>query len=78
MEGVKENVGKVKSCSRIKDRNRRLALEDDEVQRIWKDYFQDLYNINTQEQVAVQMFGFDGVDRGNYLGQLIRGTDTEI
>ena len=26
-----------------------------EVRRIWKDYFEDLYNIDTHEQVAVQM-----------------------
>ena len=26
----------------------------------------DLYNIDTQEQVAVHMCGFDGIRRGNY------------
>ena len=28
--------------------------------------YEDLYNIDTQEQVAVHMRGFDGVRRGNY------------
>ena len=38
------------------------------MRRIWKEYFKDLYNIDTQEQVAVQMCGFDGIWRGNYFG----------
>ena len=42
------NWGKVESCSRIRDENGRLALGEDEVQRTWKDYFEDLDNINTQ------------------------------
>ena len=45
-----------------------MALGEDEVQKIWKNYFEDLYNIDTQEQVAVHMCGFDGVQRGNYFG----------
>ena len=49
-----------------------------EVQRIWKEYYEDLYNIDTQEQVAVHMFGFDGVRRGNYFGrEPIRKTEVE-
>ena len=28
--------------------------------------FEDLYNIDTQEQVAVHMCGFDEIQRGNY------------
>ena len=28
----------------------------------------DLYNINTQEQVAVQICGFDGIRRSSYFG----------
>ena len=38
----------------------------DEVRRILKDYFEDLYNINIQEQAADHMCGFDGVQRDNY------------
>ena len=41
--------GKVESCRRIKAKNRRLANGDDEVQKIWKEYFEDLYNTDAQE-----------------------------
>ena len=65
-EGGKRNGGKVECCSRIKDGNGRLALGEGEVQRIWKDYFDDHFNIDSQEQVAVHIYGFDGIQRGNY------------
>ena len=61
-------MGKVDSCSRIKDENGKLALEEDDVRRIWKEYFEDLYNIDTHEQVTVHICGFDEVRRDNYLG----------
>ena len=41
--------GKVESCSRIKDGNVRLAQGEDEVRRTWNEYFEDLYNIDTQK-----------------------------
>ena len=59
---------KVASFSIIMDRNRRSAQGEDGVQRIWKEYFEQLYNIDTQVQVAVQMCGFDGIRRDNYFG----------
>ena len=34
----------------------------------WEVSFEDLYNVDTQEQVAVHMCGFDGIRRGNYFG----------
>ena len=43
--------GKVESYSRIKDVRERLAQGEDEVRKIWKEYFEDLYNVDTQEQV---------------------------
>ena len=55
------NGGKVKSWSRIKERDWRLALGEDKVQKNWKDHFED-----RQEQVAIHVCGFDGVQRGNY------------
>ena len=58
----------MESCSRIKDGNGKLAQEEDEVRKIWKDYLEDLYDIDTHEQVAVHMCGFDGIRRGNYFG----------
>ena len=29
----------------------------------------DLYNIDIQKQIAVHMWGFDGIQRGNYFGR---------
>ena len=34
-----------------------------------KAYFEDLYNIDTQEQLTVHMGSFDGIRRGNYFGR---------
>ena len=53
MKGVnKADAGKLENCRIIKDKNGRLAMEEVEVRRIWKEYFEDLYNINTQEQIC--------------------------
>ena len=35
------------------------------MQKIWKDYFEDLYNIDEEEQVAIYMCGFSGATKGN-------------
>ena len=53
--------GKVESCSRIKDGNRRLAQGEDELRKILKEYVEHMYNIDTQEQVEVHMCGFGEV-----------------
>ena len=53
----------MESCSRIKDGNGRLAQGEDEVQRIWKGYLENLYNIDTQEQVVVHICGFDEIEK---------------
>ena len=45
-----------------------MCFYEVEVRRIWKEYFDDLYNIDTQKQVAVHMCGFDGARRGKYFG----------
>ena len=57
-EVSKANGGKVENSKRIKDGNRRVALEEVEVRRIWK-YYKDLYNV-------VLFWGSDGVWRGNF------------
>ena len=50
---------------------------DNEVRKIWKNYFEDLYNLDTQKQV--RMGGFDSVRRGNYFGgKLIRRTEVDV
>ena len=43
----KGNGGKEESCSKIRDGKGRLALGEDELRRIWKDYFGDVYKIDT-------------------------------
>ena len=47
----------MENCNIIEDGNESLALEKVVVQRIWKKYFEDLYNIHTQEHVALLGFG---------------------
>ena len=59
---------KVENSNRIKDRNGRLAQRDDKVRRNWKEYFEDLYNIDTQEEVVVHICGFDRIWRSNLFG----------
>ena len=53
--------GKMDNRSRIKDGKEKLSQGEDEGRRIWKEYFEDLYNAYTREQVAVHMYGFDGI-----------------
>ena len=43
----------MESCSKVKDGNERLAQGEDQGRKIWKEYFEDLCNIDTQEEVAV-------------------------
>ena len=77
-EVSKVNEVKVECCSRVKDGNGRLALWEVEVQRIWKKYFKYLYNVDTQEEVGVNMCGDDGIRRWNYFGgEPIRKTEVE-
>ena len=78
-EVSKVSEKKMESCCRIKDGNGRLALGEDKGWRIWKDYFEDLYNTDIQEQVAVQICTFDGIQRGSYFGgEPIESTELEV
>ena len=47
--------GKRESCRRIKDGNGRLAQGEEEARKIWKRYFEDLYNIDSQQEVEVDI-----------------------
>ena len=80
MEGNKPSNGrKVEYYNRIKGLNGRLALEEVKVRMISKEYFEDLYNIDIQEQVAVSKSSFDEFRRGNYFAvEPIRGTEVEV
>ena len=68
-EVSKVNGRKVENFNRIKDGNGRLAQGEDEVRKIWKEYFEDLYNIYNQEQVALNICSFDGIRGSNCFGR---------
>ena len=48
----------------MQEGNERLALGENEVRKISKDYVEDIYNIDTQGQVVVHICVFDGVKKG--------------
>ena len=49
------------------------------MRRILKHHFEYLYNTEIQVKVAVHMYGFGGVQRGNYFGgELIRISEAEV
>ena len=51
----------MESCSRIKDVNGSWHKER-------MKYFEDVYNLDTQEQVAISMCDFNRICRDNYFG----------
>ena len=70
----KANGRKVENFNRIKDVNGSLVLEEAEVRRIWKEYYEYLYNIDTQEQVeftyvALMEFGKATTSEESRLGE---------
>ena len=45
----------------------------------WKEYFEDMYNMVTEEQVALNVRHFDGAKKGNYSeGEPIYTTEVEV
>ena len=50
------------------DGNGRLAGEEEEVQGNWMNYFVNLYNEDTKEQIAIRMCSFGDVQKDNYFG----------
>ena len=78
LEGSKLSGGKVGSCNIKKGEYGRLAVGKEEVPRTWKEYFEDLYNMDIGEQVAIHMCVFDQVQRGKYFGgEQIMRTEVE-
>ena len=39
------------------------------MRKFWKEYFEDLYNIDTQEQAAIHIFGFVVIRGDNFFGE---------
>ena len=74
----KANGEKVENSNRIKDGMggwywKRLKYEGG------KEHYEDLYNIDTKEHVAVHVCGFNGVWRSNYFGgEPIKRTEVEV
>ena len=64
-EVSKVNGGNVKSCSRIKDGNGRLAMGRMKYERSGRIILRN-YITDTQKPVAVHVCGFDGIQRCNY------------
>ena len=70
----------MESCSRIRDGKGRLAQGEDEVRRIWKEYFEDLYNIDTvlRKRLQSTCMALMG-QRGNYFrGESIGRAEVEM
>ena len=47
------------------------------MQRIWKKYFKDIYNVDIQEEVRAHICGYDRVQIGNYFEEPIRKIEVE-
>ena len=58
--------GNVESCSRTNKGNGRYSLGVDEIRRTCREHFENMYNIDTQEQLVVHLCDFGGVRKGNY------------
>ena len=55
------------------------AVEEDNVRKTWKEYFQDLYNGDTEKRVLDTICGFEGVKRCNcFWKELLKRTDREV
>ena len=44
-------------------------MVEKDVGKTWKEYFEDLYNMDTKDQVTVNMCCFYGNRRGNCFGR---------
>ena len=55
-----------------------MAQGEDKAKKIWKEYFEDVCNVNTQKEVAVHMCGFDKFKRGNYIREPIGRAEVEV
>src|SRR5678815_3272518 len=52
----------------IRDRLRIMNRDEMDVRGVWKKHFENLYNINSNEEVIVNVCGFDGTRRKRYFG----------
>ena len=52
-----------------------MEMGDNKVCRMWREYFEDLYNMDTQKQVSVHMCGFNVVQRSIFFGEELIGSN---
>ena len=55
----KVDDGNVENCNIIKDRTESLAVGEIDVRKIQNEYFEDMYNVDTEEWNLVNICGFD-------------------
>ena len=55
-----------------------MEMGENEVRRIWKGYFEDLYDIDTQRRVSVHTCGLYGVQKDNYFGGEVIRTEVIV
>ena len=69
----------VKSSSQIKYKTKSLAVEEDELQKTQKGYFQDMYNKDTKEQDEFNMYGFNDARGDNcFEGEPVQRAEVEV
>ena len=59
---------KLNHYSRLKDGIGRMVVGDNDVRKILKEYFEDLYNVATEVRVTLNIYGSDRVKMSNYFG----------
>ena len=59
----------MENCNRIKFRTEKIAVGEDKGRQTWKEYFKDLYNVDTEEQITVSMCEPEGARKVNYFGE---------
>ena len=52
---------KAENCDRIKERNLRIGMGDVDVRETCKMHIEGLYCVDTTQQVADKMYGFEGI-----------------
>ena len=49
-----------------------LGVGGDDLQKTWKEHYEDLYNVDKDEQIAISVCGSDGARKDNNInGNLI-------
>src|SRR5678816_1679135 len=63
-----ENKG---NLLRIMNRDGAFVTDEMDVRGVWKEHFENLHNINSNDEVIVNVCGFDGARRNRYFGDKV-------